>query len=751
MNLENTKNERLRWPLLWPCVMVFILGFCIMAVELVAGRMVSKQLGSSIYTWTSVIGVILLGITLGNYSGGRIADRFRTASSLPALFVLASAGCVAALITANLIMLCPWLWQFNWSLRVFLHVLFVFLLPSALLGLISPVVAKAALEQGLATGRTIGSIYAWHTAGYIAGTFASGYFLIVAVGTQALIWIVASVMLILALLYGYRRWFVPAWAVVFIVVVLIGNSSSPRLSGLAAKAGLNRTIDPSIIYEDETQYCYIAVKSFGGNPERRIFVQDTLVHSEILMGDISKLQYSYESIMAAVTHRFAKGKDKPAFLILGGGGYVLPRYLEHHWSGGRVDVAEIDPGVTLAAQRAFGLDPASKINTISLDARNYIDQVCNQADAGKEAVKYDFVYEDALNDYCVPYQLTTYEFNRKLSQMLTNDGIYMIELIDRPDSVFFLGAFMKTLKETFPFVSAISEANPGSASRNTYIVVAAKKQLELADCCKDYGMGSGTIWYFTAEDVNSTIARSSNIILTDDYAPVENLLAPVALTSAAEGYAAIAELKARKLAEQAEKLAWAGDLPGTLAKIEELSRTESSSTVRAYVVMARIFEGTNKIEDALKIYETADKKNFDQPELKNDIADLHYEWGLLLQKTGKFPEGASQLQITANTCREILAKDPNSAHPNALLGDILARSGDMANASEYLQKALELEPDNIDNHFNLIRSLAAQGLVDKAIEKAKLSIQYFTDTGRKEDTDKIQDYLRNLEQRKTKQ
>ena len=64
---------------------------------------------------------------------------------------------------------------------------------------------------------------------------------------------------------------------------------------------------------------------WAATPKEEIFVQDTLVHSEILVGEPNKLQYTYEQIMAAITHRFAGGKDKPFFLVLGGGGLCPAR------------------------------------------------------------------------------------------------------------------------------------------------------------------------------------------------------------------------------------------------------------------------------------------------------------------------------------------------------------------------------------------------------------------------------------------
>jgi MFS family permease len=185
-----------------PCATVFISSFCVMVLELVAGRIIARFLGSSLYTWTSVIGVVLAGITIGNYIGGRLSDRFRPARILAILFASCSAACLVTIVANNLIGNWAWLWQFNWPTRILLHVTAVFLLPSALLGTISPVVAKMALERGLPTGRTVGDIYAWGAAGSIVGTFAAGYYLIALMGTISIIWAVAGVMIVMALLYG---------------------------------------------------------------------------------------------------------------------------------------------------------------------------------------------------------------------------------------------------------------------------------------------------------------------------------------------------------------------------------------------------------------------------------------------------------------------------------------------------------------------------------------------------------------------
>src|SRR5262245_1013369 len=78
-----------------PCVLAFLASFCIMVVELVAGRLIARHVGASLYTWTSVIGVILGGITLGNLLGGRLADHFDTRKLVSGLFFVSAIACAA--------------------------------------------------------------------------------------------------------------------------------------------------------------------------------------------------------------------------------------------------------------------------------------------------------------------------------------------------------------------------------------------------------------------------------------------------------------------------------------------------------------------------------------------------------------------------------------------------------------------------------------------------------------------------------
>ena len=202
----------------------FLAGFCVMVVEIVAGRLIARFLGVSLYTWTSVIGVVLAGITVGNYIGGRLADRFHPPKALQSIFILGSLFCVLIPTMNNIAGNFPVLIRLPWPARISIHVSFIFFLPSCFLGMISPIVAKFALDQGLKTGGTIGNIYAWGAAGSIAGTFVTGFFLIAYIGSNAIVWTIAGVLAIVGLLYGIKRIVPYLWIIIFIFLIFINFS-----------------------------------------------------------------------------------------------------------------------------------------------------------------------------------------------------------------------------------------------------------------------------------------------------------------------------------------------------------------------------------------------------------------------------------------------------------------------------------------------------------------------------------------------
>lgn len=446
-----------------------------MVVELVAGRMISRHLGSSIYTWTSVIGVVLGGLAIGNYIGGRLADRFRPRATLSVLFLLSSATCVAITIGNNLVGRWSVLWDLAWPTRVAIHVALVFCMPAALIGTIGPVVARMALGLGRRTGRTLGSVYAWGVVGSIVGTFATGYLLIDLIGTAAIIWSVAGVLAAVGILYmplSARAW---GWAGILLVACLLSNGSWGWTRELGERLALREADDPSVIYCDESLYSHIEVRRVSTEPDVRALYLDKLLHSQVAMDDPLSLHYGYIQVFSELTRIHASGRPRIDTLTIGGGGYVFPRYLETTWPSGSTEVVEIDPAVTRAARLAFGLPDSSKIRTHHSDGRVFVNRLVERRERGEAVPSYDFVYLDAVNDYSVPYQLTTLEFYRKVRELLAPDGILLVNSIDVLDSGLFVGALAGTLDEVFNQLSVYTLENyerMRGDSRLTFVLAA---------------------------------------------------------------------------------------------------------------------------------------------------------------------------------------------------------------------------------------------------------------------------------------
>ncbi len=510
---------------------VFIAGACIMTVELVAGRLISRYLGQSLYTWTSVIGVVLAGISLGNYAGGLIADRFRPRKALGWLFMVSSLACLTVPVTNHLIGQWTWLWEFSWPARILTHVTAVFLLPSLMLGMIGPVAAKMALEGGGTAGRALGGVYAWSSIGSIVGTFLTGFWLIAWMGTIAISLAVGGVLAVMAMLYGLRSWFPYAWLIAF-------AGAGFWISGSAVMA---RGTD--IVYEDESQYSYIAVKQFSEDSAVRGIYLDKMMHSEMNINEPATLLYKYAWVYEAVLDKFSEAARPVNAFVIGGGGYTFPQYLVLTRPGSLVDVAEIDPAVTRAAYEACGLRTNPAIRIYDMDARNFVADRVRQGraapsgragassvpgGAGGPRPTYDYVLGDTFNDYSVPYHLTTEEFNRQLSELMTPDGMYLLNMIDRFDSGRFLSAVIETSRRVFPGVYVFF-CHRNLSTRGTYVVVCSKKPVDLSDVVERIVARHPDFYgqLLTEAQLADLASRNKAVVLTDDYAPVENLLASV--------------------------------------------------------------------------------------------------------------------------------------------------------------------------------------------------------------------------------
>jgi spermidine synthase len=384
--------------------------------------------------------------------------------------------------------------------RIFLLATALFFVPSAILGMISPVVVRLSLEDLSRAGHTVGKIYACSALGSIVGTFATGYWLIATFGTRAIILGVGLVLVLMAVVFG--GFWRPARRPLAIAVVAAGAVVVLQTTGLLA-GPCNVT---------ESSYFCIQVRDgeYQGRAVRQLIL-DHLIHSHNDLSDPTYVAYDYERAYASVTAAIAARQPALRTLSIGGGGYTFPRYLEARYPAAIVEVAEIDPAVTAAAYQYMGLPADSRIVTHSRDARLVLDDLIA---AGQQ---YDVIFGDAFNDLSIPYHLTTREFAAKLARLVAPGGVYLANIIDDPARGEFMRAYAQTLATAFPHITVVSTgASRDLRGLSTYVVAASAAPLDPAE-----------IPIFPPERVAEWLAAGRPLVLSDDYAPVDNLMAPM--------------------------------------------------------------------------------------------------------------------------------------------------------------------------------------------------------------------------------
>ncbi|MCY3021863.1 MAG: fused MFS/spermidine synthase [Planctomycetota bacterium] len=214
-----------------PHAIVFCSASCIMVVELVAGRLMARHVGSSLYTWTSIIGVVLAGMSVGNLIGGKMADRWKPEAVLGWLFLSSSLACVLTLLINSLFAATRPLKGLDWPVQIFFSALVIFALPAAVLGTISPAAAKMAVNRSRTVGATLGSFYGVATAGSILGTFATGFWLIEAFGSRGVVLFISLGLALVGLCLGPRRVVHAVWVAVIAAALAYSQTSSCRPQG----------------------------------------------------------------------------------------------------------------------------------------------------------------------------------------------------------------------------------------------------------------------------------------------------------------------------------------------------------------------------------------------------------------------------------------------------------------------------------------------------------------------------------------
>lgn len=187
-------------------VVVFFCGGVVMAYEIVGSRILGPYVGTSMFVWSSIIGIILLSLSSGYYFGGKIADRHPESNWLASIIGIAGVYILLSLLFKNALLefLSGVIRNVQWNAVI--SSLLLFAAPAVLLGMVSPFAARLKIRSPRSAGATVGNLYALSTVGSIAGTFLAGFYLIPGFPLTLIMVILGLTLLLTALLLYLSRY-----------------------------------------------------------------------------------------------------------------------------------------------------------------------------------------------------------------------------------------------------------------------------------------------------------------------------------------------------------------------------------------------------------------------------------------------------------------------------------------------------------------------------------------------------------------
>ncbi len=476
-------------------IIVFACGAILMILELIGSRIFAPYLGTSIFVWSSIIGIILGALSLGYYLGGRLSKDNPRLSFLGFTLLLASFLVFFLNIIREPILV------FSMAMGVKIGSVFatiiLFAPSSIILGIISPYALRLKIKSVESSGITAGNLYAISTIGSIFGTFLAGFYLIPNFSSTQIILGLCFALIILA-----------ATALKNIKIKLLFISLIVFIYPFSLF--FNK---PKFLFEADTSYNHIVVKDFYNDELKknlRIMYLGTEAQS-IIFTDSDEIFSPYIKVYR-LDNLFGKNFKKA--LALGGGGYVKPIDFLKQYPNSEITVLEIDPKVTEAAKNFFNLKEDKRLKIIHEDARIFLN---------RNREKFDIIYGDAFASFfAIPFQLTTIESMQKIYDSLNENGVFAINIISslNGEKSLFFKAEYKTISQYFPQIYVFPcENNPNEIQNIILFAVKSKERLTMQDLQKNASEEQKKLLKYYLEKEIAVDEKTP--ILTDDFAPVD--------------------------------------------------------------------------------------------------------------------------------------------------------------------------------------------------------------------------------------
>lgn len=505
---------------------VFVSGMTTLAVELSASRLLGNIFGTSNIVWANVIGLILLYLTLGYFIGGRWADRSPHPTTLYRIVVWS--GFLSALIPLAARPILTAAAQAvvgaeaALALGSFFSVLILFSVPVTLLGCVSPFAIRLGVKNLSDAGKTSGRIYAVSTLGSLLGTFASALFLIPELGTIRTFLLFGGVLYIVGFVglwrqrrnIAVRSLWMPMFVILLAYLVLTGPLRPP-MNGAVLR------------YEDESAYNYIQVQEDASGNRYLYLNEGQGIHSQwhkqtYAFWDSYPRTWEFFLVAPYFNAPPFSPDDVESLAVIGLAGGTIPRQYTKVYGPIPIDGIEIDPGVVEAGAQYFDMNAETLPNlTVYVQDGRYM---LNQLDR-----RYSVIGVDAYRPPYIPWHLTTVEFFQEIKQHLSPHGVVAINVGRTNTDRRLVDAITQTLLQVFPSVHAMDVPR----SFNTILVATVQPTNagNLADNLNALPAGVDPILRETLTWAVASLVptQPSDIVFTDDRAPVETMVDSIVL------------------------------------------------------------------------------------------------------------------------------------------------------------------------------------------------------------------------------
>jgi spermidine synthase len=503
-------NGRVALPAALPAALaagtVFVSSGAVLVLEVTGLRLVGPYLGVTLQTSSAVIGIALAAIAYGAWTGGWLADRTDPRRLIGPTFLAAAAA------TAVTLPLVRWAGEYlrgtAGSGVLLLTALAVFT-PAALLAAITPLVVKLQLGDVRRTGRVVGRLSSIGTLGGITATLVTGFILVAALPTSAILLCLAAVLALagaglVAYLWRLDR---------TVAVPPISTNRKGAVVAAVALVGAGLTTLAPNPCDVETAYHCAKVEVDPTRPGGRLLLLNSARHSYVDLADPRHLEFAYTKWMGAFVDVYRPAGQALRALHVGGGGFTLPRYLDATRPRSFSRVLELDGELVALDEAKLAVVPGPNLNIVVGDARISL--------AKQSSADFDLVIGDAFGHLAVPWHLTTREFVTEIRRVLTPDGAYALNVIDYPP-VSLVRAEIATVMTVLHHVALVAPpyAIAGQAGAN-FVIIASNSPLALGALRPRIAALSGAT-VLDGEGLAQFVNHAR--ILTDDYAPVDQLL-----------------------------------------------------------------------------------------------------------------------------------------------------------------------------------------------------------------------------------